>query len=851
MRKILLLLFTFISLVSAAQIRVKENSFREIGGYVMFDKNDHYDDNDKPMALIKISTENISAEERARFIFNGNLETYFDVQFMTGEIHLYLSTAATFIEIIHPDYGKTEFNLPETLKPFAGYEMIIVSDYYNDDNAAPKVNYLIINTDQTNAMIFIDGEFVGLKDVSKLLSVGDSHTWRIECDMYHTESGKVTISQGEPLVVEKKLRPAYGYVNVVTKPKNDAKVYIDNIYVGKTPYFSNKMKVGTHKMVVAKDSYKPSNHEFVVTDNDTAFVNVEMIPNIANITVITDSLSSIYIDNQMKGVGKWNGDVSLGTHLIETRKASHKTAYYDVDLRKDNYDTVYVSDPKPIYGWLNVTTNPIGAEIYIDGVYCNETPRIVKELLIGEHELRLEKEGYALSIRKINVKEDETLTLNEMLVPGKDITIETDRQGDKIYVDKQYVGLSPQTINMTYGTHTIMVERDGYVMEEDFIVELNGNSKKKLIFGKEVTISTDHKGDYIYVDNVEVGTSPCVVSLSYGKHSLTVKRGKFTFDKIIVIERNTDVDAINFNLGKEITINTTENGDKVYIDNVLVGKTPLNKYMTFGTHNIKVEKGTKSVTKNIDVKDGGQSEFTFYYGQLVKFDSSKAGDAVFVDGKKQGHTPLELDLSFGNHNVMVKRHRKVDKRDIYVAKGNYTDFSFYPTRETVREFNENGVSFFTVNASTLKNQLSYGLSCGSYRGSGWYMSVMTNFDVTDSTNYTGLTQFLPKFNESSYVYPELTETVVNSRLSALFGMMFTVGGPIYLKLGGGYGLYSSYTQTVDGEWYKNYGGYQGWLLSTGIQLNMKNLIMSADVVTNTDFDMIELKVGFGIGWKKK
>ena len=79
-------------------MQVKENSFHQIDGYVMLDKNDHYDDNNLPMALIKISTENITAEERRRITFKGNLATYFDVHLEPTEIYLYISAqAATFI----------------------------------------------------------------------------------------------------------------------------------------------------------------------------------------------------------------------------------------------------------------------------------------------------------------------------------------------------------------------------------------------------------------------------------------------------------------------------------------------------------------------------------------------------------------------------------------------------------------------------------------------------------------------------------------------------------------------------------------------------------------------------------
>ena len=128
----LLILLLLVALPSFSQIHVKENSFRKIDGFLMMDKSERIDDNNVPMALIKISTENISAEERRKMAFKGNLATYFDVQFKTSEIYLYLSTTATFLEIHHPDYGKTEYWLPEDLCDYCGYEMVVVSDFISE-----------------------------------------------------------------------------------------------------------------------------------------------------------------------------------------------------------------------------------------------------------------------------------------------------------------------------------------------------------------------------------------------------------------------------------------------------------------------------------------------------------------------------------------------------------------------------------------------------------------------------------------------------------------------------------------------------------------------------------------------
>ena len=268
MRRILLFLFTFMSLTAFSQIHVKEGSFHQIEGYVMLDKNDHYDDNNRPMALIKISTENISAEQRTKLMFKGNLATYFDVRFEPGEIYLYLSIAATFIEIIHPDYGKTEFWLPEDLKGFCAYEMVLVSEYNVMLDADETFNYLIINTDQEEAMIYINDEFIAKHNIQEPLPIDSTYTWRVECPFYHSRSGEAYITSDAPVSIELKMRPSYGFLNVDSKP-SEADVYINGELLGKTPYKSDRMNSGKYIVEVQKKKYLNVKKEIEIIDGNT------------------------------------------------------------------------------------------------------------------------------------------------------------------------------------------------------------------------------------------------------------------------------------------------------------------------------------------------------------------------------------------------------------------------------------------------------------------------------------------------------------------------------------------------------------------------------------------------------
>ncbi len=854
MKKVFLLLLIFMSLNVVGQIKVKEGSFKKINGYVMLDRYEHTDMNNAPMALIKISTENITAEQRRKFTFKGNLATYFDVHFEPGEIYLYVSAApATFIEIIHDDFGKCEFPLPYDLCDYCGYEMVIVSNFYSANDVAPKVNYLTINVDQPNAMIFIDDEFIGIQKVSELLSVGNKHSWRIECDRYQTETGELEVLQGDPIVIDKELKPAFGDVSVYSVPEDSANVYLDGKYVGLTPCFLDDVQLGKHKLVVFKDGYRSYTQEFELNDIDTTYMTVGMFPNAADITIFADSLSEIYVDNKIMSVGEWSGKLSLGTHLLESRRESYKSSYYVANVVDGKHDTILLAAPEPMFGHLNVSTNPPGALIYIDGKLSGITPRVVNDLLVGQHELRLTKDGCAVLIRNINISENLTLDLNEVLHEGKNITIESDTIGDNLYVDRQYIGKSPQTISITYGVHTISVERDGYTVDQNFNVSKNGDSNIKVLFGKYLKIETDRPGDFIFVDNVEVGNSPCMINLSYGKHTLTFRRGSKTYTKVIVVEKDDSVDVINVSLGREVTINTTKIGDLIYINGKHMGKSPLKTYLYYGDYEIRaVQKGEKETSKSITIDENSQNEFTLYYGQLVKFDSNEPGDKVILDGKNIGITPMELDLTYGNHEIKVKRHRKFDKRNLYFTEESDTEYLFIPAKETIKEFNNNGIRYFMLNASTtMDGNFLYGVSLGGYKKFGYYVSLMTNLDVIDGVNYTGLTQFT---QESERIETDLEYAdgeLINSRFSASAGLMFDILGPMYLKMGCGYGSYTAFRKMQQDEWYKiNSSSYEGLMITAGLQFNLKHFIMSLDYMTDPGFKIMELKLGIGLGWKK-
>ena len=838
MKKLLLVLLAFISINAFSQIQVKEESFRKIEGYVMLDKASHLDDNEVPMALIKISTEYINDEERARFEFKGNAITYFDKHPQSGELHLYVSSVATFIEMIHPDFGKTEYWLPEELCGFCAYELVVQylpnvlpsgfvaissepigADIYIDGKhygrtnkvitdlevgmhelKLSKVSYdtivknfeikpkhtlqlneklslksnkkttLTVKADQENAKVYIDGMLLSSKEDTKRFVIGSTHTWIIKCDMYHTE--KDTVVLNEKTVVDKKLRPAWGYLDVSTSPEEGADVYVDDVYIGKSPLITDKIKFGTHKVRVEKNDYQKVEKEFYLDDGLTVEADIVMPADFADVSITTDSESDIYIDNEYVAKGKWNGRLSAGKHLVEARKERHKTSASNVNLALGETRSINIDAPKPMTGSLKITTIPTAAHVYIDGKYKGQTPYNEASILVGEHEVKLTKQDYAETTVTVMIKDGEKSFVEETLKTYRDIEINTDRGSDRIFIDGR-----------------------------------------------------------------EVGTPPCIVNVSCETHQLVVKRGNREIcNKSIFIEKGDSRKDIYLQFGKEINITTKRGGEDIYVDNVLVGKSPLKHYLDYGEYNIKAKRrGEESNVERVKVDENGPDEYILHFGELITINANKKS-LVLVDGKKQGKTPVELDLSLGNHDVLVRRGVKKDSRSIYVSPGN--SYYYFNPKKSDKKFYEYGVRFISLSASaTPARDLSYGLTFGTYRRAGWYMSFMTNMFNTAYDN--------------SYLFDEPEFSVLETKHSASFGLMFRLKSFIYLKLGGMYGFYSDLEEDNECWNISSFEPSDEWSLSGGFQFNMHCLNLSTEVIYNTKLKTFELKAGVGIGWRKK
>ena len=176
---------------------------------------------------------------------------------------------------------------------------------------------------------------------------------------------------------------------------------------------AEKLVLGRYSYRIISKNYHDS--EGIVTlstPNGKHIETVTLRPNFARITLTAGSGVEIYINDEKRGTGQWNGNLVPGTYSIECRKANHKSTLETITVEDGKNITHTLKAPTPIVGVLSITSNPLCAQITVDGVSKGETPNIVEGLLIGPHTVTISKDGYASATRTVEVRENETLEVD-------------------------------------------------------------------------------------------------------------------------------------------------------------------------------------------------------------------------------------------------------------------------------------------------------------------------------------------------------------------------------------------------------------------------------------------------------
>lgn len=341
-----------LSMPAIAQLEVKEGSFKEVAGFVNINIDKMYDDNDKPYSVLKIKTENIDDKQRHELLFQGNAATFFEVEYKTGEVWVYLSYYATYIKISHPDLSSTEFWFPFDMEPKKGYEMTLVNKTSNGKVGFGSLS--VTTKPEDGATVKLNGIVMTQKTpyVNDMISVGE-YDVEISKHGFKKVTRHIVIQEGAKENVMVDMPYACGSLKVTSEPSG-AYVYVDNVKRGKTPVIVNDLHIGNHTVCVEAVDYKTVTKKITIAEDKTEMISVKLEPLTSFITLATSYVQNGYkfmtLDLMMNQYGNLSYGATLGYmrkfgFYISAASSFYFDGYnYDLDCDKDFFVNGYYPD---------------------------------------------------------------------------------------------------------------------------------------------------------------------------------------------------------------------------------------------------------------------------------------------------------------------------------------------------------------------------------------------------------------------------------------------------------------------------------------------------------------------------
>ena len=278
------------------------------------------------------------------------------------------------------------------------------------------------------------------------------------------------------------------------------------------------------------------------------------------------------------------------------------------------------------YGSVDISTDPKGANIFIDGAEVGVTPKIIPDLETGTHNLILNYPGYERLQKRIMVEDGKTTPISEYLVPKTgSLSILSEPIGATVYLDDFPKGQTPLDVNeLPVKDYMIRLELKDYQMLEGRItVQYAENTTQKYTLvplpGK-LNLFTSPGGATILVGGKKYTSNSsgiATIDLTVGNYKITVnKDGYESMEKTISVDAN-DHSTLDMNL-KRLPAGVSSNRDMGFLSVTSsdekvrlkiqgikeIQQLPLEYYeLIYGTYNIKAYgTGLESKKKTIVIE---------------------------------------------------------------------------------------------------------------------------------------------------------------------------------------------------------------------------------------------------------
>lgn len=293
-----------------------------------------------------------------------------------------------------------------------------------------------------------------------------------------------------------------------------AQVFVDGVLKGKTPFSIPEMtpEVATHIRMEMED-HEPFDAIYTPKKGESEPVFGKLQPMKGLLLLNSEPAGAqIVIDGYSKG------ETPLLITTLDVKKEHaivlKKTGYLDNKIEvRFNGRRPLVRNVKLVLnsGVANITSDPQGAEVVLNGILRGTTPVVVSEIPNGRMTIVLKKDGYETLSREIAINAGDAPSLYYKLnpLPGK-LNLTSVPTGARFYINGEPRGDGPIYLkDLTPGTYTVKAEKDGFdSLTREIVVEKGATVNEEFRLSSNLAkleIRTRPAGIEVEVDGRVIG----------------------------------------------------------------------------------------------------------------------------------------------------------------------------------------------------------------------------------------------------------------------------------------------------------------------------------------------------------
>ena len=335
---------------------------------------------------------------------------------------------------------------------------------------------------------------------------------------------------------------------------------------------------------------------------------------------------------------------------------------------------------------VNVTSQPSGATVIVDGRDRGVTPLMLFDLTPGRHHLKFRLAGYCERDRFFDTTEGPFVEKNEVLVEEKGLLLlKTDPPDCDILIDNVSVGRSPRLVTnlAAKDTYSVKFRKPGY-LDQTISVKFEGRKplvcEAKLVLASgTIDVMSEPAGAEVTVNGIARGTAPVkVTGVPKGRAVVKFHLEGFEDETRELSVNAGDVQTLPVVLKAlpgTLHLVSVPEGARFYVNDQAQGKGPLTiPGLKPGDYQVRAEmEGYGVMTKTITLGNGESAREEFRLSNVMgrlEVRTSPVGAQLILDGRLVGTTKsADRDAVFSDifaiESVLEGEHTLVVRKEGY------------------------------------------------------------------------------------------------------------------------------------------------------------------------------------------